>query len=377
MPSVQKRVLVRPSFHDWCQNKLFSKGTSYEGIYRSAFSRWRELALAQCFTIDTWDLHPLESADVLWFLDLPPTRREFEAIRAKLKPGAKLVLQILETPALGWHAFRPENSSDFDAVVTYQHPETLAGRKNCHHYRLPNTLRAAPSNRPFSERKGLLFLNTNRVEGWWAMRQPGWAGLPMLGKLLAGWKCSLGDLREYSRRELYAARRALLREAERIAPDLVDLFGRGWNGEQVSWCPLYPNRPYRCWRGLAPCPKDELAAQYRFVGAFENFRGTLGYISEKLFDALFAGSVPVYLGEERITEFVPADCFVDARHFKTHRELLTYLRDCPEAEWQRMREAGQQFLRSDKIKPFTDEAFAQRMMEVLHRVLGPCPQPAP
>ena len=39
--------------------------------------------------------------------------------------------------------------------------------------------------------------------------------------------------------------------------------------------------------------------------AYENFRGRRGYISEKIFDALQAGSVPVYLGEERIAEFVP------------------------------------------------------------------------
>ena len=85
--------------------------------------------------------------------------------------------------------------------------------------------------------------------------------------------------------------------------------------------PLYPNRPYRCWRGNEKVSKDELSAEYRFVMAYENFRGRRGYISEKIFDALQAGSVPVYLGEERIAEFVPPEAFVDARNFRTRRGI--------------------------------------------------------
>ena len=69
--------------------------------------------------------------------------------------------------------------------------------------------------------------------------------------------------------------------------------------------------------------------------AYENFRGRRGYISEKIFDALHAGSVPVYLGEERIAEFVPQQAFVDARNFRTRRELLAYLQSCSEPEWTR------------------------------------------
>jgi len=152
-------------------------------------------------------------------------------------------------------------------------------------------------------------------------------------------------------------------------PDFLDAFGAGWNGEQVSWCPLYPNRPYRCWRGNAEFSKDELSTEYRFVMAYENFRGWRGYISEKIFDALQAGSVPVYLGEERIAEFVPREAFVDPRNFRTHRELLEYLQSCPEAEWREMRQAGQEFLGSPAFRSFTDEAFAERMTEVLKRFL--------
>jgi alpha(1,3/1,4) fucosyltransferase len=363
-----RRVLVRPPFQDWCQNRLFSQGTSFQRLYREAFARWRTLAHQNSFQIDTWDCAPIEEADVFWFLDLPQARREFFRIRSRLKPEAKLVLQVLESPALAFHAFRPENMRYFNAVGTYEPNDVSSGIPRRFHYLLPNTFRAPSADPPFEKRKGLLVLNSNRVEGYWAIRQPGWAGLPLFGKLFAGWHCGVSDLMEYLHGELYSARRALVRTAEQCAPDFVDLYGPGWNGEQVSWCPLYPNRSYRCWRGVAQGHKDELAGQYRFLLAFENFRGRRGYISEKIFDAFCAGSVPVYLGEERIRDFVPKGAFVDARAFSTHRELLGYLQSCPEHEWQAMREAGQAFLRSEAAFAFTDGAFAERMMELLREV---------
>jgi hypothetical protein len=210
---------------------------------------------------------------------------------------------------------------------------------------------------------------SNRVSGFWAIRQLGLAGLPFFGRMLAGWECPLSLLTELSRGDLYGERRAIAHEAERYMPDFLDVFGAGWNGEQISWCPLYRNRPYRCWRGSTKVSKEELSAEYRFVVAFENFRGRRGYISEKIFDALQAGSVPVYLGEERIAEFVPSEAFVDARNFRTRRELLAYLQSCPESEWTEMREAGQNFLRSNAFRSFTDEAFAERMTDVLKKAL--------
>ena len=79
--------------------------------------------------------------------------------------------------------------------------------------------------------------------------------------------------------------------------------------------------------------------------------------------------MPVYLGEERIAEFVPREAFVDARNFRTRRELLAYLQSCQEPEWSEMRQAGQNFLHSDAFHLFTDEAFAERMTDVLKKIL--------
>ncbi len=368
MNSTRQNIVVRPPFQNWCKNQIFVSGTSYQGLYRGAFSLLKHKLSEYGVQICTWDLLPLEQADVILFLDLPNTFREYQSILSKIKENTIKILQILESPLLSLHAFNFENTKHFDAVLTYEYDKTVLKRKNYYHYKLPNTKRCVVSDIPFNKRKGLLFINTNRVEGLWAMRQPGLSGLPLIGKFLSGWKCHLREIKYYLYGELYSYRRRLLRAAEKYDSLYVDIYGKGWNGEQISWCPLYPNPPYQSWRGMAKISKDELASQYKFLSAIENYKGNNGYISEKIFDAFFAGTVPVYLGDENITEYIPDECFVDVRKFKSCRELLIYLKNMPEKEWQRMREAGQEFIRSEKIRPFTDEAFAERMMEVLRKV---------
>jgi hypothetical protein len=364
-----KRLLIRPTFQDWCDNRLFTQGTSWQGLYRSAFSAWKEKAMALGIQIDTWDQAPLGTCDLLWLVDLPTSRKEFEQIRSRLRPGTPIILQVFESPAIAPFGLIAGNRKQVSAVVTYEFSNAARDNSKHFHYHLPVSILLPVKDPSFSQRKGLLMCYSNRVSGFWAIRQPGLAGLPFFGRMLAGWKCPLSLVRELSRGDLYGERRAIARQAERYTPGFLDVFGPGWNGEQISWCPLYPNRPYRCWRADAKASKHELSAEYRFVMAYENFRGRRGYISEKIFDALQAGSVPVYLGEERIAEFVPREAFVAARNFRTRRELLEYLQSCPEPEWREMRQAGQNFLRSAAFRSFTAEAFAECMTDVLRNVL--------
>jgi hypothetical protein len=55
---------------------------------------------------------------------------------------------------------------------------------------------------------------------------------------------------------------------------------------------------------------------------------TPDYVSEKLFQPLLAGTVPVYLGAPNVAEFVPcADCFIDAASFESPALLASYLHD--------------------------------------------------
>ncbi len=360
-----KRVLIRPSFQDWCNNELFTKGTSFSSVYQEAFSLWKQKAAEVGFQLDTWDQAPLSSADIFWFLDLPPSRKEFGQICSQLNPQTPKVLQILESPFLAIHAFDQANTKDFDAVLTYQHPDFSQHIPNYYHYHLPNQIRYPQTNIPFAERKGLLLINSNRVEGFLAMRQVGLAGLPAVGKFLSGWHCSIPMFSEALFGELYSHRRQIARLAESLAPEFFDLYGRGWNGEQVSWCPLYVNRPYKCWKGIPNISKGQLCEQYRFVLSFENFQGDRGYISEKIFDPIMSGSIPVYLGDKRISNYIPAEAYIDARKFESYTDMLKYLISFPERSWLKMREAGLHFLNSQKIQDFSSHKFADTATDIL------------
>ncbi|MCC7107019.1 MAG: alpha-1,3-fucosyltransferase [Chloroflexi bacterium] len=71
--------------------------------------------------------------------------------------------------------------------------------------------------------------------------------------------------------------------------------------------------------------KLELIASYRFTLAFENAVAE-DYVTEKFFDPLVVGSVPVYLGAPNIAAFAPGDrCFVNVADFAGPKELAEYL----------------------------------------------------
>ena len=73
--------------------------------------------------------------------------------------------------------------------------------------------------------------------------------------------------------------------------------------------------------------KLRLIGQHKFTLAFENSIA-VDYVTEKLYDALVAGSVPVYLGAPNVRELAPADgCFIDATDFAGPDALAAYLND--------------------------------------------------
>ena len=57
-----------------------------------------------------------------------------------------------------------------------------------------------------------------------------------------------------------------------------------------------------------------MLSHYKFYLAFENL-AVPDYVSEKVYEGLFAGSVPVYRGTTTIRKFMPSDdSFIDANN---------------------------------------------------------------
>jgi alpha-1,3-fucosyltransferase 10 len=73
--------------------------------------------------------------------------------------------------------------------------------------------------------------------------------------------------------------------------------------------------------------KLKTLGKYRYTLAFENSVAP-DYVTEKLYEPLLTGTVPVYLGAPNVAEFAPGpDSYVDARAFASPAELARYLRE--------------------------------------------------
>lgn len=71
------------------------------------------------------------------------------------------------------------------------------------------------------------------------------------------------------------------------------------------------------------------------------------YVSEKFFDPLFTGSVPVYLGAPNAADFAPGDrCYINTADFPSPRRLAETLR------WLAADEAAYQAYLRWKNEPF-------------------------
>ncbi len=133
------------------------------------------------------------------------------------------------------------------------------------------------------------------------------------------------------------------------------IYGSGWDG-------VLPSRGF---------VDDKIAAmsRYSFCLCFENCR-TRGYVTEKLPDCLYAGTIPLYLGAPDVADFVPEDCYVDASAYPSYRSLWQAVCeiDSDVIARQRYVDAMDRFLVSERFaRTFSSVAFAERLVEAVNR----------
>lgn len=172
----------------------------------------------------------------------------------------------------------------------------------------------------------------------------------------------------------------------------IDLYGTGWDRAPLrlghTWVPWTLRRLRMAaldgWDRLRPDPllvaarrayrgraasKAETLGQYTFALCFEN-SVLKGWITEKIFDCFFSGTIPVYWGAPDVEAHIPADCFIDMRQFSGYDELRSYLKSLGEADVRRYKEAARDFLRSPRYYPFSKEAFVARFIQMIEEDAG-------
>jgi hypothetical protein len=234
--------------------------------------------------------------------------------------GRPRVLLALEGVMHAPDNYNPEARRHFDRILTWNDALLEPGRTV--QYRVPQAARwPAVAPPPFAARKWLASISANK-----RVKHP---------------------------LELYTERRRALARLARAIPEQFDFYGMGWEGTRLARSP--------CYRGEAK-DKAEIYARHRFALVYENAQ-VPGYVSEKIFDAMRSGCVPVYLGAPNVATYVPAECFVDRRRFASDRELAGFLGTVTEAEHARRLAAIRAYLEGDGFRPFLVTSFADAFAE--------------
>lgn len=150
----------------------------------------------------------------------------------------------------------------------------------------------------------------------------------------------------------------------------LDLYGRGWNS---LW-----RIPPRYRKQLALILKDgvvavdnkiETISKYKFNLCFENVRYP-GYVTEKIFDAMMAGTIPVYYGAPDIVDFVPPQAFIDASKFSSLEELHHSMANISLNAAMEMLNAAHVFLHSKEGMQFSNEAVVSSIGEKIEAYIN-------
>ena len=159
--------------------------------------------------------------------------------------------------------------------------------------------------------------------------------------------------------ELYSKR---IEAMAALAPtNSIDLYGRGWDkwwSRASMWLPYWRRRRalMSIYKGACES-KYEVLSRYQFSLCFENM-AMRGYVTEKIFDCFYAGTIPLYLGATDIQDLIPEDAYVDCRKFPTWRAMLDYVEAMPEETIQIMRQNGKNFIRGAGGRQYSDSLLS-------------------
>ena len=185
--------------------------------------------------------------------------------------------------------------------------------------------------------------------------------------------------------DLYGKRNRLAIQAGKILKGEMFLAGSGWDRHQVhslKWqrslakrCPplarsifRWPNSAYRGVLDLGNA-KLEALATCEFALVPENCSSLRGYITEKIFNALFAGCIPIYEGHPEATRWLPPETFVPMERFSSGAQLVQFLRAMTREEKEAYREAGTRFLEGKATEFFDVHKYVDVFRQHLESTL--------
>lgn len=197
---------------------------------------------------------------------------------------------------------------------------------------------------------------------------PGLAGRNGLLTSISGNKTSSHPL------ELYSKRLESIKWFSKNHPEDFKYFGIGWDYsfslrvqkllKKLNVLNFMPKNASPSYGGRVD-EKISVLRTYKFALCYENGRDIDGYITEKIFDCFFAGTIPVYWGANNISKYIPENCYIDRTKFKSNEDLYKFLKKIGDQEILKMQQDIESFLKSSKVLPFGNEFFAKNIIETI------------
>jgi len=175
--------------------------------------------------------------------------------------------------------------------------------------------------------------------------------------------------------DLYLERINTIRWYEKHAPEKFELYGMGWNKPSPAFdvfgkvrrsipslrVKLFGYMPFPSYRGEVR-DKGEVLRRSKFSYCYENTRNLSNYITEKIFDSLLYGCVPIYWGADNVLEYIPANCFIDRRDFKDTAAVHDFLLSVSPIDYAKYQSNIARFLESNSARKFSTECFVSTVV---------------
>ena len=126
------------------------------------------------------------------------------------------------------------------------------------------------------------------------------------------------------------------------------------------------NDNFKSWKGKTN-DKQKTMRNYKFAFIIENASDYNGFITDKIFDCFYSGTVPIYIGAKNIKSFIPIECFIDFREFKNLNDLHEFLLNLDQKSYENYIENIQKFL-SNKNSIFSSKYFNETILKALNNL---------
>lgn len=332
---MKKILFYQPGF---LRGELFSPEYAYTLIDPFIFLS-QELR-KKGYLLATMDQFPLSEAEWLVFMDAHSVIKngqetDFYKESVALGLRSKLVLFLHESKAVIPENYSPSLHARFNLILTLD-DDLVDNKKFFKVYHAYQRHRKPIKRVPYSHKKLLANMSVNKSSS-----VPG---------------------------QLYTARFKTIDYFDKYYSEVFDLYGDNWNQPRTvleKYLPILTKK-FSSYKGkVAKYAKEETLSHYKFTLCYENIATVNGYITEKIFDCFWSGTVPIYLGAPNISNYVDKNTFIDRRKFKSDAHLANYLLSMSAQDYNHHLPAAKRYLASPKFKLFLPANFVTRFSEIL------------